>query len=170
LALQSLKEERSKVKIKTSLLILLIWGIWLSFVSTLSLPTWISIPAAAVILIYGAQWWSVAEAAFYLLLASWIYSHFSLTTPGFYWLSLFAVYLVLRLVSLRVELDSIALLLSLIFLAALGVEFVQLILFQQIRGISLWSVKIISSVFFSAFLQTIFCAVISRYLIRVVAK
>jgi hypothetical protein len=146
------------------------WGIWLSIISTLSLPAWISVSFVAIILVFGAQWWTLAEAAFYLLIACWIYSHFTLVPPGFYWLAMYSIYLSLKAVTMRLEVDNVPLLLFLIFFAALFIEFSQIFLFRQIHDVSFWSFSIFSSVFLSGIIQTLFCALVAKYLLVLVTK
>lgn len=58
------------------------------------------------LLLYGVNSWGIRWAAFQCLLIAWVYCVFSMAGSGSVWLSLFAVFLVLRLIQLRIYFQS----------------------------------------------------------------
>jgi hypothetical protein len=170
LAVMPIKEERIRLEIKRSLLLLLAWTVWLSFITTLTLPEWLALPCVSLILVYGAISWRVAEGAFYLLIAAWIHSHFSLTPPGFYWLCMFSVFCVQKFLMTQFKVGSAVGLVSIIFIGAIGVELLQMTLFWQLHDVSLWSFMLLGSVLTSALAQTLLGALVSPLFMRMVTK
>lgn len=87
-------------------LILLSWILWLSFTSALPLPVWLLVPMTSVVLLYGAYLWDITTAAFIILAMSWLHHVYSITPPGLYWLSLFLVFLALKVATSQFALNG----------------------------------------------------------------
>ncbi len=131
-----------------------LWTLWLLLISTLKLPWAVSVSGTSVVILVGGYWWSLRFGAFCLLLMSWIYAGVSLTPSGFYWLAMASIFVVIKILSLRLSIRGAFELALAVTLAAFFLELVQIILLERmIPTVSLLSWRIWGVLFLSAFLH-----------------
>lgn len=105
----SLEFERSdtlRPSLQRDFLILLLWVLWLMFMTALGWPPLIGVTGVGFVVLYGAWTWNWLVAAFVFLGMGWVYSAFSLTPSALFWVSTFGTYLLLKLARFRFEIRS----------------------------------------------------------------
>ncbi|PIR22000.1 MAG: hypothetical protein COV44_10445 [Deltaproteobacteria bacterium CG11_big_fil_rev_8_21_14_0_20_45_16] len=150
------------------LLIVLAWGLWVNLVAGLELPGWISVSGAGFLLMYGAYAWRFVSGAFYLMLASWIFGSLSLTLSGFYWLSLYLIFLILKLAQLRFMVRTKYQFAASVFLIVLTLNALQTFMLLQIYKGSHFYWALLGSVFASALVQAVIGLFAFEFLKRIV--
>ena len=169
MSLEPLAQERQREVLKTTFIVIGIWTLWLLFISTLSYSHRLSLSAVAIVLLFGSFWWNLTEGAFFILLMSWIFHGFSLTPPGFYWISIFCVFAILKIASYRFSVRSPQELGIAVLIAALLCDFSQLFFLKQISPIYVFSFSTLGFIILSAFLQTGLALLLMRPLLSLLA-
>ena len=109
----------------SSLIVLLLWALWLAVFSAFTNSESFRIPLTGIVVLWAARFWPWVWSGIAFVLMSWIYHQWSSTPPGLFALSCFFTYLILRLFVSQVEIQSIA-----SYAICLSLSFLMLEIFQ----------------------------------------
>lgn len=163
--LQPFQMEGQRSSVKASVFLVAVWMGWITFISTVNFPLRFSLHATSIVLLVGSFWWSIKEGAFYLLLMSLVFGFFSLTPSGFYWVSAFAIFLILRFISYRFTVSTSLQILFSVLLIAFVFDFSQAVLLGQVLSTKVISFRLITLIFYSSFFQALMAWIVSRPLL-----
>lgn len=169
MTLEELSAERPRAPLKLSIGIITTWLVWLSFVSTLSLPNWIAIPCTSFVVLFGVFYWSIYEGLFIFLLMGFLYHWFSITPPALFWLSLTSVFIFFKLLIFRLAIQTPAQLLFAIFLGSVLLDLAQWIFIRMVLDFNVFSWSTLGGIFLSALFQTLLAVLLVRPLLAWVA-
>jgi len=151
---------------RLSIALLVLWVLWLSLSSTWNLPTWALLPMTSVVLLFGAFAWDLLSGAFVILAMSWLHHVFSITPPGLYWLSLYAVFVLLKLATSQLALQGAIHIFLLLFGASFFQEVFQLWLMSRSYDDLFLKWSILGPIFGSALFQAILGLLFTQPLLR----
>ena len=166
MSLEAIKTQRHRVTTAVSLIVVLIWTVWLVLLGGLSSFYLVPVPMTAVVLIFGAYVWEPRESLLYLLLMSLLYGAVSITPSGLFWLSLLVVFLFLRLVSFRLSIRSPALVAGVVVLTSWGLDFVQWILLGRVLEYGSFSWSLLGTILLSGLAQGVLSILVSFHLLH----
>lgn len=146
------------------------WVIWLCITSTWALPGKLSIPCTAIVLVFGALNWSFAEAAIYFFIMGFLFHAFSITPAAFYWVALFLVFFLTKIITYRLSIDNLVHMAIGVFLSALGLDFVQWFLLRSLVEIPVFRWATLGGIILSAIVQALISIIFARPLMSLVAR
>lgn len=154
------KSESSRSHLTRDFVVLGLWALWVSAISALELPKSLSVSGVSFLLLYGAWTWRFERAALFLLLAAAIYGSVSLMPSGLYWLSLFAVYALLRIARYRFLIESLGQFVAAIMITSFGLAIFQAVLLSLAHDEGFWSL----SLFGNFVIQALFQGILASFL------
>lgn len=156
------KTELLRTSWKRDLVVVLVWLVWLLFMSAMQMPRFLSITALSFVLIYAAWAWSFGRASFWFLVVSLLFASISLIPSGLMWLSLTVVYLGLRIARHRFLLEHGPQLALAIFFTSLSLSLVQALILGFVNEHSIWSVRLGFELFSLAVVEGILASMLFR--------
>lgn len=136
-----------------SLWVLGVWILWLTWTSTLPIPSYISVSCIPLLLVYAAISWSIPLAAGIFLVLSWIYAQFSFTPPGYLWGIMFFCLILVKFASMHILLKTPFQFFWAVFAISILFESTQLVIISEIVQLSFWNWQNIGSCLMSSILQ-----------------
>lgn len=169
MSLEELAAERPRAHLRLSIYVLVAWILWLSMICTIQLPSRLSLPCTAAVLIFGTFYWPVFEGLFILLLMGFLYRGFSLTPPGFYFVALAIIFLLMKFIMFRLSVRTIPQLLTAIFLGSIALDLIQWNLLRMVAEVPVGSWSTLGGILISGLLQVIVSLIFVRPLLSLVA-
>lgn len=163
--LEPFRFERIRSALRPSLALICFWALWLVFFTTMPIPPRLSLHGTAFVLLIGCYWWTVSQGVLYLLVMSFIFASLSLTPSGFFWVSIFLVFLICKLGLSRFRLSTRYQILLAVFFIALLIELTQIFLMNRMIGLHVFSWKLLWSILYSSSIQALVGVIGARPLI-----